>query len=106
MSLAATATVVVVDVTVVVGVTVVAAAAVVVVVGATTLRVYDCVVVRPDSLGARPSVAWIVKVYEPAVVGLPVIWPVEAFSDRPGGKVPLETVNVMGVTPVAFTVSE
>ena len=47
MSLAATAIVVVVDATVVVGAAVVAGAAVVVV-GATTLRVYDCVVVRPD----------------------------------------------------------
>ena len=29
-----------------------------------------------------------VKVYVPAVVGLPEITPVEVFSDRPGGSVP------------------
>ena len=55
----------------------------------------------------RPSVAVIVKFEVAAVVGVPVIAPVAAFSDTPAGKLPAETLNVYEpVPPVALTVCE
>ena len=39
------------------------------------------------------------KVNVPAVVGVPVIRPGEAWSARPGGSVPLIRVHVYGVLP-------
>ena len=49
----------------------------------------------------------IVKLLVAAVVGVPVIAPVAAFSDSPAGKLPAETLNVYEpVPPVALTVCE
>ena len=38
--------------------------------------------------GEEESLTWTVKVEVPADVGVPLIWPVEAASVRPAGKVP------------------
>ena len=52
------------------------------------------------------SFTWAVKFEVAAVVGVPVICPVE-FSVRPGGKVPVATVHDNGaVPPVAVRVCE
>jgi hypothetical protein len=40
------------------------------------------------------STTWARKLYVPAVVGVPVIAPVEALSVRPGGSEPLRIENV------------
>jgi hypothetical protein len=40
------------------------------------------------------STTWAVKLYVPAVVGVPVIAPVEALSVKPGGNEPLMIENV------------
>jgi len=57
----------------------------------------DCVATPP-----RPSVALIVKVYDPAVVGVPDNDTGRAvFIDRPGGNEPLETENVTAPEPPA-----
>ncbi len=45
------------------------------------------------------SVAWTVKVNPPAVVGVPVISPVDAPSTRPGGSDPTEMEKLTGETP-------
>ena len=51
------------------------------------------------------SVAVIVKLNWPGVVGVPEITPVVVSSVRPFGRVPLETLKVYGaVPPVAETV--
>ena len=51
------------------------------------------------------SVAVIVKVYWPDVVGVPEMTPVVVLSVRPGGSVPLVSAKVYGaVPPVAETV--
>jgi hypothetical protein len=44
-------------------------------------------------------VALTVKVRVPSTVGVPVIRPVVAFSDRPLGSVPAVTVHVYGSLP-------
>ena len=49
--------------------------------------------------GAPESAAWTVKLLVPAVVGEPVIAPVEALRDSPAGSEPIETVQVIGATP-------
>jgi hypothetical protein len=55
----------------------------------------------------KPSVAVIVKLDVAAVVGVPVIAPVAAFSDSPAGKLPALTLNVYEpLPPVALTVCE
>jgi len=46
-------------------------------------------------------VAFIVKFDVPDVFGVPVIAPVVAFKLKPTGNVPLSTVHVIGVVPVA-----
>ena len=46
-------------------------------------------------------VAVIVKLKVPAVVGVPVIAPVVAFSVSPAGNAPVVTLKVMGALPVA-----
>ncbi len=52
---------------------------------------------------AIESTTLAVKVKVPAIVGVPVIAPVDAFSVRPGGKEPELIENVYGGTPpVAF----
>jgi hypothetical protein len=40
------------------------------------------------------STTWAVKLYVPAVVGVPVIVPVEVLSVKPGGREPLGIENV------------
>jgi hypothetical protein len=40
------------------------------------------------------STTWDVKLYVPAVVGVPVIAPVEVFRVKPGGSEPLMIENV------------
>ena len=47
-----------------------------------------------------------VKEYEPAVVGKPVMAPVEAFSVRPGGSEPDEIENVLPPAPPVETSAE
>ena len=50
------------------------------------------------------SVTWMVKA--PAAVGVPVIAPVDAFSDSPAGNVPLATEKISGdVPPLTPTVA-
>ena len=50
------------------------------------------------------SVTWIVNA--PAAVGVPVITPVDAFSDSPAGNVPLATEKISGdVPPLTPTVA-
>ena len=49
----------------------------------------------------------IVKLLVAAVVGVPVIAPVAAFSESPAGKLPADTLNVYEqVPPVALMVCE
>jgi hypothetical protein len=49
----------------------------------------------------------IVKLEVAAVVGVPVMVPVAAFSDSPAGKLPADTLNVYEpLPPVALTVCE
>ena len=50
------------------------------------------------------SVTRSVKFEVPAVVGVPVIAPVEAFNDRPAGKLPTTVAHVYGVVPPAATI--
>ena len=55
----------------------------------------------------RPSVAVMVKLEVAAVVGVPEIAPVAAFSESPAGKLPAETLNTYEpLPPVALTVCE
>jgi len=54
-----------------------------------------------------PSVTWTVNVYVPLVVGVPVIAPVTASSDSPGGSEPDVTAKVYaGLPPVTKTTCE
>ncbi len=47
-----------------------------------------------------------VKLYTPVAVGVPVIAPVEEFSERPGGSVPNAMLHVYGCVPLtALSVS-
>ncbi len=60
---------------------------------------YACEPVAPS-----PSVAVIVKLLVAAVVGVPEIKPLAAFSESPAGKLPAETLNVYEpLPPVALT---
>ena len=54
----------------------------------------------------RESTTWAVKLNVPAVVGVPVIAPVDGFSVNPGGSEPLVIENVYGETPPAATRAE
>jgi hypothetical protein len=72
------------------------------VIAAFIVTAYACEPVAP-----RPSVAVIVKFDVAAVVGVPVIAPVAAFSESPVGKLPAETLNVYEpLPPLALTVCE
>lgn len=51
--------------------------------------------------GLPESAACTVKLVVPAVVGAPVIAPVEAFSDSPAGSVPAVKDQLTGATPPA-----
>jgi hypothetical protein len=44
-------------------------------------------------------VAVIVKLYVPALVGVPLMTPVDAFSERPAGNAPAVSAKVMGAVP-------
>lgn len=48
----------------------------------------------------RPFVTVIVKLAAPAVVGVPVIAPVEVLSDNPAGSEPVPIAKVNGPVPV------
>ena len=56
------------------------------------------------ALGNVPLAACMVKVKVPATVGVPLRTPVVLLSVRPLGSVPVVTVQVMGVVPVAVKV--
>jgi hypothetical protein len=49
--------------------------------------------------GFAESVTWTVKLFKPAVVAVPDMAPVEAFSDKPSGRVPALTDQLSGATP-------
>jgi len=51
-------------------------------------------------------VAVTVNVETPAVVGVPLMMPVEEFKLSPAESVPLVTLQVIGVVPVAVKVCE
>jgi hypothetical protein len=58
-----------------------------------------------DPIAPMLSVARIVKLLDPALVGVPEITPVVALSDSPTGNVPALTEKVLvPVPPVALTV--
>ena len=56
------------------------------------------------AFGNVPLAACIVKLNEPATVGVPLNTPLVLLSVRPLGSVPLATLQVMGVVPVAVKV--
>lgn len=58
--------------------------------------------------GVEPeSFTWTVNEKLPVWLGVPLIWPVEAFIVRPGGKEPEVTDQVYGaVPPLAVNVAE
>ena len=70
----------------------------VVTVGISVMTILRFIVSFPATL-----VALTVKLYVSADVGMPVIAPVEAFKLSPAGKLPLVTVQVIGVVPVALS---
>ena len=55
---------------------------------------YDCVAVTEFA-----SVASIVKLYEPAAVGVPLIAPVDVSKLKPVGSDPTDTENATGAVP-------
>ena len=68
--------------------------------GALIVTVYAWVVEEPVLSRAR-----IVKVVEPAAIGVPETTPVLAVNVRPAGRLPAETLNVnAGVPPVVASV--
>ena len=66
---------------------------------ATMVMVLLCV-----AFGKVPLAAWMAKVNEPAVVGVPFNMPLVALRVRPAGKVPEATLQVIGVVPLAVKV--
>lgn len=54
-------------------------------------------------MGSVPFAAVTLNVNEPAVVGVPAMAPVDAFSVSPGGNVPLDA-HVTGAVPLAVNV--
>ena len=67
--------------------------------GCTTTIVLACV-----AFGAVPLAACTVKPNDPAELGVPLMMPLVEFKVRPGGVVPLITVQVIGVVPAAVKV--
>lgn len=61
-----------------------------------TFPAYVCAAVCGSDGG---SVTCNVNLYSPDPVGVPEIWPVEEFSAKPGGKLPLATLNTKGDIP-------
>jgi hypothetical protein len=66
--------------------------------GAATVRL-NCVALDPPAF-----IAVTVKVEAPAVVGVPLMMPVEDPKDSPAGSAPLVTLHVIGAVPVAASV--
>src|SRR5580704_17159468 len=72
--------------------------------------VTPAVIMIDSALGADvlPTLSLTVtlKLEVPATVGVPLITPLEAFSDKPAGSVPVLTVQLLygGVPPVACSV--
>src|SRR5438128_678877 len=65
-------------------------------------------IVRLNCRESIPAVfvAWAVKEKEPAVLGVPLITPVEEVRERPPGSAPFVTVHVIGVAPELVRVIE
>ena len=60
-----------------------------------------------DAVAALESFTWALKEKEPAVMGFPVIIPVEELSERPLGSWPPIVLHVYGdIPPVACSVAE
>ena len=55
---------------------------------------YDC-----DAVTLLASVAVIVKLYVPPLVGVPLMTPEDVLSERPVGSAPAVSANVMGAVP-------
>ena len=66
-------------------------------VAAATTIVKACVAV--PAVGVVESVTLMEKLNDPAVVGVPLICPIEAFNERPAGNAPVLTDQVYGVVP-------
>jgi hypothetical protein len=64
--------------------------------GSTVTTILSCFVAVPAAFAAMT-----VKLYVPAVVGVPVINPVPVFRLKPPGREPLTIDQVIGVEPVA-----
>ena len=56
---------------------------------------------REEPVWLDASIAWIVKLELPCVVGVPLITPVDGFSERTVGGEPDVTENVYGDVPPA-----
>ena len=86
--------------------TVPAARLVVVIVGAVPVLAAALTVIVSD-LVLLPAEfdAVTANVNVPAAVGVPLIVPVDALSDKPVGNVPLDMLHVMGVVPLAVKVA-
>lgn len=67
--------------------------------GALLLMVMLRFAVVVAAVGVSESVSVTVKLDVPRAVGVPVIAPVELLSVRPGGKLPVVTAQLYGVTP-------
>jgi len=60
-----------------------------------------------DTAGTSESVTCTVKLDVPTAFGVPLITPVDVFSDNPAGKLPTEIAQLYGVVPpVAVNVCE
>ena len=69
-----------------------------------TVAVVMMMVLLCVALGNVPLAACMVKVNEPATVGVPLRTPVVLLRVRPLGSVPVVNVQVMGAVPVAVKV--
>jgi hypothetical protein len=73
--------------------------------GAGAMTILQLVDVVPAAVPLE-STTWAVKVNVPAVVGVPVMLPVDGSSVRPAGSEPLVIENVYGGTPPVATKAE
>jgi len=69
--------------------------------GQFNVRLEDVIVMVHLTVTFTPSasVTWALKLNVPAMLGVPAIAPVEAFSVRPLGREPLEMLNAYGAVP-------
>ena len=73
--------------------------------GVTAIAALTVTVYAREPVAPTVSVAVIVKLNVPAALAVPVIAPLELFSDKPVGKLPADTLNVIApVPPVVVTV--